>query len=365
MWSYAVAGNLFTQLSITIQPRLFPLFWLRRNGVRCFSHNADGSDGLPVRYISKRHREANDTNCITSVDISIKDGMPSGSDLSVFRRKSLENSKGLGESNEAKLQNVEELNDWSRYGEELIGQEHITLSQQVDDSLKAAEVVARGTSTYKKGGLSQELDLNQEMINDEIVDEEYVEAPEEVFEEAHLNDGNVRVKSDKTKQGAEKVAVDLLAKRAFTVVELRKKLSAKHFPLSIVEAVLRDFQNRGLINDGLYAETFSHSRWRSSSWGPRRIKQALSKKGVSEQNVQKAVKLVFEDSEEGEQRSSIMLSSSSLQQLYNQTSKQWQRSKNVPLENRKARVIRWLRYRGFDWGVVGTIMKKLESEHPH
>lgn len=31
--------------------------------------------------------------------------------------------------------------------------------------------------------------------------------------------------------------------------------------------------SRGLINDGLYAEMFSRSRWSSSSWGPRRIKQ--------------------------------------------------------------------------------------------
>jgi hypothetical protein len=31
--------------------------------------------------------------------------------------------------------------------------------------------------------------------------------------------------------------------------------------------------NRGLVNDGLYAELFSQSKWLSSTWGPRRIKQ--------------------------------------------------------------------------------------------
>jgi hypothetical protein len=31
---------------------------------------------------------------------------------------------------------------------------------------------------------------------------------------------------------------------------------------------------RGLLNDGFYAESFSRSRWMSSTWGPRRIKQA-------------------------------------------------------------------------------------------
>ena len=33
---------------------------------------------------------------------------------------------------------------------------------------------------------------------------------------------------------------------------------------------------RGFINDSLYAETFSRSRWSNSSWGPRRIKQVSS-----------------------------------------------------------------------------------------
>ncbi|KAK9734973.1 hypothetical protein RND81_04G174800 [Saponaria officinalis] len=374
------ASNLFTQLSFNTHLRFLPLHWLRGNGVRCFSHSTDGS-GLPVRYISKRRREASNTNLATSVDIPTKDAMPSSSDLSVSRRKSFESSRGLrAGSIEARVPNVEcelpnvlvdpkyggpELNNRGRNEVRVIRHECIKVHQRVDDRLKAANVVAPESLTYEKGGLSQDFKLNKEMSNDGIVDEEYMETPEEVFEESHLNNENVDDKSGKTKQGAKKVAVELLAKRSITVVELRKKLTAKHFPLNIVEAVLRDFQNRGLINDGLYAETFSHSRWKSSSWGPRRIKQALTKKGVSEQNVQKAVKLVFEDPKEDEQRSSIKLSSSSLQQLYMQASKQWQRSQNVPHETRKARVIRWLHYRGFDWGVVGTIMKKLESEHPH
>ena len=88
------------------------------------------------------------------------------------------------------------------------------------------------------------------------------------------------------------------------------------------------------------------------------------KKGVSETDVEKAVKLVFKDGEDGEQNSNTKLSSSSMEQLYMQASKQWQRSQNAASETRKARVIRWLQYRGFDWGVVGIILKKLESGHP-
>ncbi|XP_059664743.1 uncharacterized protein LOC132311054 isoform X2 [Cornus florida] len=77
----------------------------------------------------------------------------------------------------------------------------------------------------------------------------------------------------KTKQDAENLAIEFLATRAFTAVELRKKLHGKRFHLDTVDAVIKDFQGRGFINDCLYAETFSRSRWSSLKWGPMRIKK--------------------------------------------------------------------------------------------
>lgn len=41
------------------------------------------------------------------------------------------------------------------------------------------------------------------------------------------------------------------------------------------EVLVFSFCSRGLVNDGLYAETYSQSRWSSSSWGPRRIKKVI------------------------------------------------------------------------------------------
>uniref|UniRef100_F6I584 Regulatory protein RecX n=1 Tax=Vitis vinifera TaxID=29760 RepID=F6I584_VITVI len=123
---------------------------------------------------------------------------------------------------------------------------------------------------------------------------------------------------------------------------------------------------RGLINDALYAETFSRSRWSSSSWGPRRIKQALFKKGVSEADAEKAVKLVFkDDGSGGDQESRHGLSNLAMDHLFVQASKQWLRGHDVPRETRKSRIIRWLQYRGFTWAVVSFILKKLESQYPH
>lgn len=83
--------------------------------------------------------------------------------------------------------------------------------------------------------------------------------------------------------------------------------------------------------------------------------QALFKKGVSEADAENALKLVFESKESGEQKSKFM------DHLVVQASKQWQRGQNLPKETRKARIIRWLQYRGFSWNVISSILKNLES----
>ncbi|XP_027172331.1 uncharacterized protein LOC113771988 [Coffea eugenioides] len=109
---------------------------------------------------------------------------------------------------------------------------------------------------------------------------------------------------------------------AYTALELRKKLLGKEFPVWVVDAVITDFQTRGFINDGLYAETFSRSRWSSSTWGPRRIKKALYSKGVSIMDTEKAIKLVFNDASACEdEESGLGISKRSMDHLFSQASK--------------------------------------------
>lgn len=93
--------------------------------------------------------------------------------------------------------------------------------------------------------------------------------------------------------------------------------------------------------------------------------QALTKKGVSQADAEKAVELVFkEEDSDVDEKSNIGLSKHSINHLYVQASRQWFRSLDVPKETRKSRVIRWLQYRGFDWDVIKLILKKLEKQDP-
>ncbi|XP_010465150.1 PREDICTED: uncharacterized protein LOC104745568 isoform X2 [Camelina sativa] len=169
----------------------------------------------------------------------------------------------------------------------------------------------------------------------------------------------------KTTQEAENSAIRYLGLRAYSAAELKKKLIGKKYPLEIVDRVINDFQIRGFINDSLYAESFARSRWSSLSWGPRRIKQALFKKGISNEDSETAIKMVFEKGQckEGEEAEEPKhgLSKEAVDQLYVQASKRWLQGRDLPIENRKARVIRWLQYRGFNWGVVAQLLNRLES----
>lgn len=95
------------------------------------------------------------------------------------------------------------------------------------------------------------------------------------------------------------------------------------------------------------------------------LEQALLKKGVTEADAEKAMKQVFQDGDSGaDQDTHLGMSKISLDRLLVEASKQWLRGKDVPLKTRKSRIVRWLQYRGFNWGITLFMLKKLESQYP-
>ncbi|KAL5981909.1 hypothetical protein ACLOJK_015976 [Asimina triloba] len=167
----------------------------------------------------------------------------------------------------------------------------------------------------------------------------------------------------KTKQDAENMAVEVLAKRAFTAVELRKKLHGKKFPLHIVDAVISDFKQRNSSRHRDHQKTDSET---SKKYPSNILKmQALLRKGVSEADVEKATKQVFEqDDSDGKGDMLVGMSKVSVDRLLAQASKQWLRGQDVPIETRKSRIVRWLQYRGFTWQITNFILRKLASQYP-
>ena len=94
--------------------------------------------------------------------------------------------------------------------------------------------------------------------------------------------------SEPDRRGHERSAVEAaclryLAQREHTREELRLKLRRDGYPPIGIEAVIADFHERGLQSDARFAEVFSRS-CASRGYGPRRIRQNLRLRGVSDED---------------------------------------------------------------------------------
>ncbi|XP_050237373.1 uncharacterized protein LOC126687058 isoform X2 [Mercurialis annua] len=312
--------------------------------ILCLKNNRDysaSSSAVPVKYIPKES-----SNFSSKVDDSNNDNDYTISDQLNKFNHSLPTLKDFSKKNRA-------------YSYDKCSDSSVSENEKARIRNRMYDKECLQSHNAKQQGL-EEINIDMELVQHKFVEKT------KKFNETHQRETDIfieNVQAGRTMLDAQKKAIELLATRAFTAVELRKKLYGKKFPLDIVDAVITDYQRRGLINDGLFAETFSQSKWSSLSWGPRRIKQELSRKGVSESDAEKAIKLVFEDDDSGGQESKHGMSKLSMERLVSQASKQWSRGNDVPKETRKARIIRWLQYRGFNWDVISFIVKKLESQY--
>ncbi|KAG2317884.1 hypothetical protein Bca52824_021006 [Brassica carinata] len=367
------------RLSIGIQHRVLVIPWVKRHSVPprilCSEKRDYSSSGLS-RYVPKKSREISEELTSQPLDSSEKGTNASRWDHSVSG-DSKPNNK---EAREDVYMDLQERNDAGSYmnvsldssDEGVMTLEKGMSAGRWDHCVPGPKGNFReaGAGTYSHPQGKNDAGTFRNVSSDDS-GEELEESSDDVistrqhkkaYDEIKLYMDAETAKSSKETQEAENMAIRYLGLRAYTASELKKKLIGKKYPLEIVDSVINDFQHRGFINDNFYAEAFTRSRWSSLSWGPRRIKQALFKKGVSNEDSDAAIKLVFEkDHQCKETEPSHGMSKEAMDQLYVQASKRWVQGRDLPIENRKARVIRWLQYRGFNWGVVSQLMKRLES----
>ncbi|KAG7581771.1 Regulatory protein RecX [Arabidopsis suecica] len=323
------------RLSIAIQHRVFVIPWVKRHSaprILCSDQRDYSSSGLIsglIKYVPNKSRKI--TQDLTSQPLDV-----TRLDHSVLGSQVKGNSK---EARDGTFLDLQEKNDTGSY-----------MNVSCDDS---DEELEESSNQVRSTGCKSTRQHKQ------------------AYDKVKLHMETEQAKSSKeackTTQEAEHMAIRYLGLRAYSAADLKKKLMGKKYPLEVVDRVINDFQIRGFINDSLYAESFTRSRWSSLSWGPRRIKQALFKKGISNKDSETAIKLVFEKRQcnEGDEEPELNhgLSKEAVDQLYVQASKRWLQGRDLPIETRKARVIRWLQYRGFNWGVVAQLLKRLESTH--
>ncbi|XP_021818005.1 uncharacterized protein LOC110760120 isoform X2 [Prunus avium] len=236
------AGILCLKTQFQFPCRVFVLSWAREKiAIKCLK-SRDYSSSVPVRYIPKKSSQVKKSENYQQTKGSEQKKSREFPDADALKSEVKQCGRGVQKNR--------------GFDEKPQNQNHVFYKNYLFNDVEKASPELEDQIDHLSGDVGYEL----------------MEEPEEVFEE--LNTHQVKKCYEKdVLHDAEKVAIKLLATRAFTAVELRKKLHGKNFSLDTVEAVINDFISRGLINDSLYAEAFSRSRWSSSSWGPRRIKQ--------------------------------------------------------------------------------------------
>lgn len=90
-------------------------------------------------------------------------------------------------------------------------------------------------------------------------------------------------------------AVKLLAAKPRSIGELRERLLEKNWTdAAIVDAVIEKLKEYGYLDDEKFAGDLALSKLRQKPQGKRRLKQSLSQKQLSKENIEAAIENAFE-----------------------------------------------------------------------
>ena len=97
---------------------------------------------------------------------------------------------------------------------------------------------------------------------------------------------------------ARAVALDLLARKAWTRQDLARRLRRRGAPADVAGAVVADMEARGYVDDRAFAAAWAESRARDRGFGRQRLRQELVARGVARPLVEAAIQRAFEETDE-------------------------------------------------------------------
>jgi len=153
---------------------------------------------------------------------------------------------------------------------------------------------------------------------------------------------------------AKAACLRLLALRARSRGELRKRLEKRGFSAAIIGKALAELRQLGLVNDGEFARTWVEERLRSRPLGAARLRWELRRRGVSEKMAAAVVRKAL--GEEGELRIAGELARARLRRVCAEGEVRGSAAKGE-----LARLSRFLAGRGFSCEVVREVINNLRS----
>lgn len=138
-------------------------------------------------------------------------------------------------------------------------------------------------------------------------------------------------------------ALDYLAKREYSYVELWQKLNAFAQDGDDITAILEDFKKRGWLSDARFTDQIVHAR--QAKFGSARIAYELREKGIADHLIQDAIEQVKDH------------------ELENATEVWRKKFKSAPTSREEwAKQARFLQSRGFGFDLIKKVLNAKEAE---
>ncbi len=140
-----------------------------------------------------------------------------------------------------------------------------------------------------------------------------------------------------------------LSRRDHASSELKKKLIKKGFGEQIITDVLHELAEKGYLDDEQFALKFANEKGELNRWGPKKIKSALYKKGLSKNIIEKVVKTVSDNLPQDQICVDLVLK------------RKCHFLREEDPYKRKQKIYMYLAGRGFPGSVINQSMPKIEA----
>ena len=151
-------------------------------------------------------------------------------------------------------------------------------------------------------------------------------------------------------EAAREKCLRLLGLRARSAAELRLRPRTEGFPDPVVESVLSDLASAKLVDDEEFARAWVASRQASAAAGRQKLRWELRRKGISKELIQQVVEDGIDD--EAELEHAVALA-------------RRRPGDERPDAKARTRLRRWLLGRGFEFGTVDTVLRRISEGDEH